>query len=68
MLVTGNHCLDTLFLNMDLLTIDEETNYDDDNMKSRAGDVLWSEKILKVKSATPTVIRRGLCLVQQDGK
>ena len=53
---------------MSLIKIDEETNYDVDTLKKRDGDVLWSEKSLKIKSATPTVIRRGLCLVQQEGK
>ena len=53
---------------MILLKNDEESNFDADNMKKRTGDVLWSEKTLKIKSSTPTVIRRGLCLVHEEGK
>jgi hypothetical protein len=45
-----------------------ESNNDAETKTSKDSEVLWKEGRLDIKSATPSVIRRGLCMVRNGGK
>jgi hypothetical protein len=45
-----------------------ESNNDAETNTSKDSEVLWKEGRLSIKSATPSVIRRGLCMVRTGGK
>jgi hypothetical protein len=46
---------------------DCESDNDSEIFTSKDSEVLWKEGRLNIKSATPSVIRRGLCMVRDEG-
>jgi hypothetical protein len=45
-----------------------QSDCDQDPVTSKDSDVIWREGVLNIKPATPSIIRRGLCMVRNEGK